>query len=303
MRRAVAPVLMTLAALTACGTQENAAAPPSSTPSRSDQEALTDVAAVARILDTQLTKHKSLKIAVSVTGDESAVKADVIVSLRGKGADVDMTSEDPASPGQKTRVIESGDSTYVAVTDDLADMAEGKAWLRFGEKQKGMLALLAPGAAGSAVADLNLARNAGLYTSGTLSSAQDPLGTRYTITYDFAGALKKFGAKKYVELNFDQSLAAVKAALPENGLKKVMKGVSGLGDAYNARLGAQLMKAAKGVTATYDLWVNGNGLPAKLVMNVPLEGAAVKTEMAFSSWGQAEVTVPAKEETAAVPSL
>ncbi|WP_195894524.1 hypothetical protein [Nonomuraea cypriaca] len=215
--------------------------------------------------------------------------------MRGENTQVDMTSAE-------THVIVGGKTTYVAVTEELADVAGGKRWLRFGPDQEGVLALLAPGAADSPITDLTLARNARLYTSGELSATQDPLGTHYAIIYDFAQALKKFGPRKYVELNFDQSLAAVKALLPQDGLKKVMKGVTGVGDEYHARLGAELLKAAKGVTATYDLWVNGDS-PAKLVMNVPLKGAAVETEMVFSEWGLAKVTVPAENETKSVPSL
>lgn len=300
MRRAVAPAVLMLATLTACGGGEKPVPAASATPSAS--AALTEVAAVVRVLDTQLTKHKSLKMAVSVTGGEAAVKSDVLIHLEGTATRVDMTSEDPLSPGQKTHVIQTEEATYVAATGEYADWAKGKPWLKFGEEQKGMVGLIAPGGADSAVEDLARARDVNLYATGKLTSAPDPLGTHYTVTYDLGQALKQIGSKAYVAANFDQSLAAVKAKLGKEGLQKVMKGVPDLGEQYQTRLGTALEQVAQGVTCSYDVWVGADGLPAKLVMNVPLEGAAVKTEMVFSDWGTAKVTVPADDQAAEMPS-
>ncbi|RJL22768.1 hypothetical protein [Bailinhaonella thermotolerans] len=289
---------LALAALTACGSQSPTATDGGAKPPAAASEAASSapaappkatIAEVSSLMQKQMETHKSAKIELTMDAAGQSTKSIMAFSLASGTPEIDMKMNDPQQG--EIRMVILKDALYMQTGKDAAP---GKPWVKVSFDSKDPASAMFKAIGGAMSSSVKMAQNSELNAAGELvSSTQEKVGstdtTHHTIKIKMDEAFEKIDIKKYIK----DTLGSVKSALPPGEAAKLENETAGITDQQIA----EVKKMFKGVVATYELWVDGQGLPVKSSMDMPIQGKSTKMDMVYSEWGKVTVQAPPADKT------
>ncbi|MGW3391340.1 hypothetical protein [Streptomyces cinereoruber] len=267
--------------------EKKAAAPaPATTPAAPRTQTLGEATKVIRAAYTKTAEAKSAKVrmTVSVTGLGAESGTAEMTGVQGWNPavmDVTMkgslfTAGDPDAPEQ-TRMIVLGDVTYLDMGTEKAAERDGKRWMKLDMK---------------AAAEASDDPTAKHRMSGGLGNMNQDPSQQLALLLD-SPDLKHVGAEKINgmetqhykgTLSFEQMLKANKASelIPEKE--------------YDALIAAVKLAGLKGYDT--EVWVNEDGYPARMNVDMSMGVGSMKLRADYSDYGAATtVEAPPAEDT------
>jgi hypothetical protein len=222
---------------------------------------------LADTISAQTASHNTAHVSFDVAGGTDAVRGEGSYRITPKlAADFSLTGADGP-----TRFIVIDKTIYLRLADkSRAELGVTKPWVRFTPGGSDTRSKALTYAAGSMTeqadigAQLEKMRRAGTVTGTTAETLAGQQTTRYAIDVDVA---------KLITIERDPGLRAGLQALRKRGV----------------------------TTIPYQLWVDGQNLPAQITVTVPGEQSGTVT-MRYTNWGsRVEVTAPPADQVADLP--
>jgi hypothetical protein len=222
---------------------------------------------LADTISAQTASHNTAHVSFDVASGADAVRGEGSYRLTPKlAADFSLSGTDGP-----TRFIVIDKTIYLQLADkSRAELGVTKPWVRFTPGGSDTRSKALTYAAGSMTeqadigAQLEKMRKAGTVTSTTTDTLAGQQTTRYAIDVDVA---------KLIMIERDPAVRAGLQALRKRGV----------------------------TTIPYQLWVDGQSLPAQITITVPGDQAGTVT-MRYTNWGsRVEVTAPPADQVADLP--
>jgi hypothetical protein len=244
---------------------------------------------LAGVIDTNLTAKKSVKATV----DQDGSAATITLSVQNGAQELEIQLPEDED-GAAMHLLNLKDGIYSK--EDTA----GKPWVKFPPNSKNpqgkiyatVIALLGDIVQSAQQKEL-------LVAGGTLAgTAAEKVGTadttHYTVRVDVPKALKKIDRKAFVA---DQ-WAVVRDVIDPKGKPEARP--STVTDAQADEMARKFGDAMKGQPATFEFWVDAQGVPHKYALPLPAR-SDTKGSMTFAEWGTAKITPPPADQVAVAP--
>ncbi|MFI6478933.1 hypothetical protein ACIBH1_13445 [Nonomuraea sp. NPDC050663] len=281
MRRSLAVAALGLAVLTGCGSQTGGgpqisatSAPTSQAPAAAAE--LKSAAEVSGVMAKKLEELKSFRATMSGTNAGQPTSATMALELVSPGTfNIETTTE--VQPGKKMRILILQEAIFIETPAGEPEPEPGKPWVKL-PGDNPMSKLFAQ--IGKMADPSQSARMAGM---GELTAAApDGDNTRYTIKIDMSKAMATPEMEKILEEMVSGIAGGTSGADPKAALEAMKKSLAG-------------------VVMTYDVWIDGQGLPTKVATKMPAAGAEQNIEMTFSDWGKVPpITAPPADKVSSV---
>jgi hypothetical protein len=267
---ATAAVLAAVASLTGCGRDSSTAPRVTGTASSSGDATAQATLRHVMVGSVEAMHRKSTSAAtVTIEAGGETVSAAQQVRFTQSGYDYDMTMSVPTPGGRQTvRLVAVGDETFAQLPGPQA--VPGRPWRRIvpGSDDPVIRSMAASmeqtrGTSDPAYA-MRLADAAGTLTGSAPDHVNGAEATRYSITIDMVRA-----AEAFREPNLHAGLQ-----------KQVDRGIS---------------------SVAYDMWIDAEGLPLKVVMHVPVpaSGMEARTVIEWRDWGRpVDIAAPPADQIA-----
>ncbi|GAA4103932.1 hypothetical protein GCM10022248_91950 [Nonomuraea soli] len=237
---------------------------------------LKSAAEVSGVMARKLEELKSFRATMSGTNAGQPTSASMALELVSPGTfNIETTTE--VQPGKKMRILILQEAIYIETPAGEPEPEPGKPWVKL-PADNPMSKLFSQ--IGKMADPSQSARMAGV---GELTAAApDGDDTRYTIKIDMSKAMATPEMEKILEEMVGGVAGGTSGADPKAALEAMKKSLAG-------------------VVMTYDVWIDGQGLPTKVATRMPMAGAEQNIEMTFSDWGKVPpITAPPADRISSV---
>lgn len=292
--RLAGPVVLTAAltlSLAACGSEDKTSdGGPAAGATSAPRTGTLSLQQIAGAIDASLAAKKSVKAAV----DQDGSAATVTLSLQN-GAQESEIQLQADEDGDAMHLLNLGDGIYSE------ENTYGKPWVKFPPNSKnpqgGLYAAMVPLLDGIVrTGQQKELMIAGGTVAGTAAEKVGTVDTtHYTVRVDVPKALEKIDRKAFVTAQWAvvNDIVAPKEKAPAARPATVT-------DAQADELARRFGDAMKGRPATFEFWIDAQGVPHKYAFSLPAR-SDTKASMTFTEWGTAKITRPPADQVAVAP--